>query len=313
MVSSRISVLGVSYTNMCTASCDHCCSYGSPRQSTKLSPDLLLPHLQGFHDLGVRTFCVTGGEPVLFLDELEIVMKAAQKLSWRQVLFTNGFWAGGENEIQDYVRRFSRIGVGTVIFSTSRFHAKYVDPENIWNAAHALEKKGIGVTIDVCTLNTLDMDDYSRMLLAARAPGQHRRLKIVPDGRAKRFASRDLHAYPQKVILNRICPQREEFYVDENGDVFPCCCISHKKPETLDFYRFGNIKSDGVKEIMAKRSTRNESLQRLFSSGPGSIYRRFERELRIVGFELRERYSSQCDLCKELFGNPRNLQVVLGC
>lgn len=135
------------YTNKCTAQCRHCCVEAGPQRTEKLSPELIKPLLSGFYDYGIREICFSGGEPLLFIDELEEISEEIKRIGFRQTVMTNAFWANSSAKARQYALRLKSMGIEKVSLSTSKFHIEYIDFTNIRIAAEALTEEGITVTI----------------------------------------------------------------------------------------------------------------------------------------------------------------------
>ena len=103
--------LMVLYTNKCTAKCGHCCVEAGPQRTEKLSPELIKPVLPEFYDYGIRDICFSGGEPLLFIDELEEISEEIKKIGFRQTVMTNAFWANSSAKARQYALRLKSMGI----------------------------------------------------------------------------------------------------------------------------------------------------------------------------------------------------------
>ena len=99
------------YTNKCTAQCGHCCVEAGPQRTEKLSPELIKPVLPEFYDYGIRDICFSGGEPLLFIDELEEISEEIKKIGFRQTVMTNAFWANSSAKARQYALRLKSMGI----------------------------------------------------------------------------------------------------------------------------------------------------------------------------------------------------------
>lgn len=303
--------LSILYTNKCPIECRHCSVDAGPLRDTKLSPENILPHLSEFHDFGIREIRFTGGEPLLFIDELKEIAGECRQIGWSQVVFSNGFWASTIDSANQYALQLREMGIGKVVLSTSIFHAEYVPLKNIRTAVDALKSAGVQTSILVMRHHEKTPEYYSIVLNVKLTGVYYEYYKFVPEGRGKRLSNEKIYKEETKHVLNTPCPLQAQTHINFNGDVFPCCTVSQTPLETKDFFHLGNILKDKTEDILKKKQ--HKIFNVLASEGPGGIYRQVESELKAGGFKLSENYYGVCMLCKELLGSKNNLDIIVRC
>lgn len=84
--------LGFIYTNKCTANCSICCFNCSPKCNYKLSKEKVVEIIGEAIKNDIRYIGFTGGEPFLYLNEIEQIIKEFGEKCYFTIT-TNGFWA----------------------------------------------------------------------------------------------------------------------------------------------------------------------------------------------------------------------------
>ena len=76
---------------------------------------------------------ITGGEPFLYWEHLQEILKEAKKNNLGRVdlIETNGFWATDEKIARQRLRRLDELGMYRFKISTDPFHQEYVDTEPV--------------------------------------------------------------------------------------------------------------------------------------------------------------------------------------
>lgn len=125
------------YTFACNAACDHCLVESNPRKKAKLDPATAIDILTKGAAYGKNFLDLSGGEAMLFPEEIKEVMRAARDLGYYICLNTNGFWARTPDKARETLGELKDAGLKAVFPSASAYHLKYVPLERVKNVRQA--------------------------------------------------------------------------------------------------------------------------------------------------------------------------------
>ena len=95
-------------TYQCTHRCEHCFTWGSPRQQGVMSLHDLREFLCQAKETGsIQRVAFEGGEPFLYYPLLLAGVRAAAELGFEVSIVTNSFWATSEEEAVEWLRPFA--------------------------------------------------------------------------------------------------------------------------------------------------------------------------------------------------------------
>lgn len=308
------SSLSISYTNKCTAACAHCIVGAGPDKDEKLSPDLILPVLPDCNQLGIKNLLVTGGEPILYLDELESISSEVLKSGWHITIYSNGFWADNEKNAAIYAARFKKAGINSIVISTDRYHIDYIPFSIVQTAVDTLKAHDINCSVMYMKDNVLSAKDLYIDQHFQKNKVSNSIYRLSPDGRGEHLPEvKSNYIIPKKnMLLKRPCHLLQQLFINHDGNVLLCCTSSgrFKKLDSKDFYCFGNIKEDSFKTILNKIKAFFPIIKIIKQEGPAGIYHREKNELEKAGFSLKEYYYARCELCFDILGEQRYEEIT---
>jgi MoaA/NifB/PqqE/SkfB family radical SAM enzyme len=126
---------GLLLTYKCNCACEFCYYNCCPEKNGLMPVDIAISVWQSLRILVGHSakIHITGGEPFLYWDRLEEILKEAEKQNLGKVdlIETNGFWATNEKIIRQRLKRLVELGMHRFKISTDPFHQEYVDIEPI--------------------------------------------------------------------------------------------------------------------------------------------------------------------------------------
>jgi hypothetical protein len=160
-----VTAVGFSYTSKCNYSCEHCSVECSPERREKLDPDAVLARIDEAAGLGVRQIAFTGGECMLYADEILAAVKRASDNGQPTTVTTNGFWAASSESAYDTVGRLKSAGLKMLEISYDALHeragARMAHVDNILAACRRW-----GMALSMSTLVQSAWCDEDRAVLA---------------------------------------------------------------------------------------------------------------------------------------------------
>ncbi|MCH0541477.1 radical SAM protein [Streptomyces sp. MUM 203J] len=119
------------YTFGCNAACDHCLVESNPRKKKKLDPETAIELLRVGSEHGKSFLDLSGGEAMLYPDEILQVVGAARDLGYYVCLNTNAYWARTPERTRRVLSELKEAGVRAVFPSASAYHLRYVPLERV--------------------------------------------------------------------------------------------------------------------------------------------------------------------------------------
>lgn len=273
-------------TYQCNLACPHCCV--PIEWSDRLSIAAALNFLEDAHQFGIRTIGFTGGEPFLYLEFLEALVRRAAELGWSfDKIQTNGVWFQSEDELRHALRRLRRAGfTGKFGLSVDKFHhapgngrkPTLADLVLFCRAArHIFRRDSIVSLAYASRAPHVGLEPIQRLAAALGGVVEwstvlRRYLLVTPDmtmtcnwnhlapvERAEALAG----GWDGEWFVEDYCEgPGQALVVTPKGDVKPCCGFA----SDLDQLTIGNIYTDRVAEIV-RHARQHPYVGRVFREG----------------------------------------------
>jgi len=131
-------------TYSCSAECDHCFAWCSPRQGGPIAVEQINTFLGELAQVPqVTSLCGEGGEPFLFLRELSHLVREGTGLGYQVSALTNAFWAVSDDAARQILAPLREAGLASLGISTDCWHVRSVPPERVERALRICEELGI--------------------------------------------------------------------------------------------------------------------------------------------------------------------------
>ncbi|MBI5229465.1 radical SAM protein [Candidatus Micrarchaeota archaeon] len=280
-------------TLACNMQCVHCGAY-SNKKFKELSTEKMFFLLDELSSYGVERFAVTGGEPLLRKDTLDILARA-KKIGFSTGLSTNGFFVSDENarKIADSVDsvQVSIDGIGRTHDLLRRKSGSFIKAAN---ALRVLKKHNCKQVCMTSIISPLNLDELNGLYDLARQNADLWRIgTVMPIGRASKNNELILSREQLTKLLKFIAETPSDFLVllGENlgylgkldslvhkRDFFFCgagilsCCIGidgkvrgcPELPSTSEFIE-GDLAKDSFADIWENgfRDYRNEAFSKI--------------------------------------------------
>ncbi len=252
---------------------------------------------------GFRVLWITGGEPMLFPDDVLHLVEMSRDCGLRPVVQTDTYWARTLGEAIDTTAMLKQRGVKMIAISTDQFHVQFVPMENVLNAVRACKKNDIHVIVNLSVLRDDPVAEQIHSVLSEeRVPLGDQ--PVVPFGRAKSIPRSEMitstHA-PNSGCFVSFVPN-----VLPDGTVVACCgpylAFTPDSPLIL-----GNAKRSSLVEILHK-ADRSPLLNILRLGGPAGLLQELEGSGVIL--EKPTNCVTKCELCMAMLSRPEVLQSL---
>jgi organic radical activating enzyme len=141
-VIQRARTLSLMPTYRCTAACQHCGTFSSPRNRSRLDAELTLSAIDQAIENKYQVVVFTGGEPTLLRDELLVGIGRAAAGGLVTRVVTNAWWAADDSTANQWITALVEAGLHEINFSTGDQHVRFVPLEHVLRACRAAARCG---------------------------------------------------------------------------------------------------------------------------------------------------------------------------
>lgn len=290
----------------CNIFCKHCYNSSSNKEQGFIDKKVALKVITQAYKYGIKTLGLTGGEPMLFPDIINAMIKKATDLGYTKInITTNGYWGKTLKGATDTLNELNSIGfkpgVGFLGISAGEFHREFLDwshHRNIIIANHNIFGHKLRVDFEYREGHAYLVDDFKKYLAENGVDSSWYNLVVRSSlssvGRWKENQSKDPSMIPAEKIGS--CKPTNWFTVEPNGDVFPCCGFN----KDIHGLAFGNVHKSSVAKIISN-AEKHLPIKALYTMTLGEIHTKMAEHI-----ELPKEYNSICQACEYLFKDTKN-------
>ena len=299
----QIKSLAFIMTNKCNAACRMCCFSCSPQNNTLLNIGLMKDYIRQAYEIGTfKTIAFSGGEAMLYYEQLRDCIAYAHSFGFDTTLVSNGFWAANYEEGFETLKGLVEAGLTHLSLSVDQFHQEYVPLQSVKNAIHACENLGV---LSVLTL--LDLKDglSSKAVMEELRPEIYNKDLIVYPAFP---AGEGITNIPEEQLI-KVCDKDTAWCAFDkgisilfDGTIMMCCSQFSSEIEMTHIGQFGvNTLEDAITVLKE-----NDFIYVLLKNAFG-WYVKLAEEL---GFKLDDNYCVSCHLCHTLFTNTEFVEAA---
>lgn len=310
---------GLLLTYKCNCACEFCYYRCGPDKGGLIPVETAIGAWHSLKTLAgdAAKIHITGGEPFLYWDRLQDVLRRAksEKLGSVDLIETNGFWATSEQVVSRRLKRLDELGMVRFKISTDPFHQEYVDIESVRRlAGMAMQILGPDRVL-IRWRKYLDEPFEMRDLLPAERERQYlRAIKDYPCRFTGRAAGRLAELVASSMLMSRAsrpriagraCPEPVEgmpatqsrdtcqsnflgakgVHIDPFGNVFSGTCSG---------IVVGNVQETPLEDIWRRfHPVQSDFINILFHFGPFGLLDRAVK----LGYRGSRIYADKCHLC----------------
>jgi hypothetical protein len=278
-------------------------------------------YMQSFDEIAsLEWLALTGGEPLLFFDDIQKVLAYAKQCSLKTKLVTNAYWATDEHTALERLKALIDSGLDFLGISADVYHEEYIPLERVKYCLSASRKLNLGHEVAMITgqkdaestrriLHDLHLDtegvlvsDKLHLLDTVSYLGILRGRTAVVLMPAQSFGRATAHPervawVPAETLKHVTCPMVGRVVsVNPLGHAHWCCCMFGRDGVRNTCFEVGNLTDTTLAEIDGKLRT-DPLVAFLAYQGPFELFR----HLRDGGVPFAERFSCACDLCLQAF------------
>jgi hypothetical protein len=301
-MTSELATVGISYARKCPLACRHCIAESSPKAQGKMSFDRAADYLRQIPEFS-QSVGFTGGEPLLYYDEIVALIRIATDLGLSVSIITSAAWAVNEELTRRKVRELRRAGLGWLGISWDEFHKEFQSVDRPRMLARVAVEEGLPVTVR--TLITANQGPATVREEFEGLPVEIDAGTLIQLGSASKLPPSDFCA--SDAPTKGPCLSVPSVLVEHSGDVFACCGPSSFSSAHSPL-RLGNAESEPLSNIL-RRAMSDPLLEAIGLIGPHGLLMLLESdgESRVP---RRSTYSSICDLCLDLTNSPDLVALI---
>ena len=152
-------------TYACTGRCKHCSEGEHEARGESIDGEVAAHAVESIAaEYDIKTVMTFGGEPLLCIDAVEQIMRAARDadIPVRQVI-TNGYFSESEEKIRKTAERMFAAGVNDLLLSVDAFHAECIPQDTVRLFAREAVRQGIPIRLQPAWLvSPEDGNPYNR-------------------------------------------------------------------------------------------------------------------------------------------------------
>jgi len=302
----------------CSIKCSHCGFSCGPDRSEQLDSVVARTIINEVRDFdSLRMVAYSGGEPLMYKEELVRCMESASQNGFTGGLVTNCSWATSKGLTIECLQKLKSLGLEEIILSLDEFHLAHVPLSNIRRVAKAAISEGIRLGINMVRLRSHHdkKEDISAMLETnfENLPKESYWLQESSPllfGRAENFfAIEDLQTYPLNYFLNTPCQYIvRNIVLTPEQELYACCGLggaTRHGPAEITF--IGNYSSGNFQNLFEKARS-NLLFNIVANYGPAMLLTLAHQH--DTNLEIRQEYASACDICGEISTNSQLRQAV---
>ncbi|UCC96844.1 MAG: radical SAM protein [Phycisphaerales bacterium] len=291
---------GLLLTYKCNCACEFCYYKCSPDKNGLMPAEAAISAWQSLRILAGDSakIHITGGEPFLYWDHLQHVLRKAksEKLGRVDLIETNGFWAATDKIAAQRLKRLDELGLHRLKISVDPFHQEYVDIEPACRLA-GIANETLGPTRVLIRWrkyleNPIEMKSLSP---AEREQVYLLAMKDYPcrfTGRAGGKLAELVASESIESLSGLNCKSdflgAKGVHIDPFGNVFSGTCSG---------IILGNVGQEPLEDIWKQFApARHELINTLFNSGPAGLLETATKQ----GFEAEKTYADKCHLCTQI-------------
>lgn len=303
-------VLVLNYTMSCPLQCDFCCYGCHPKRKEKMPLELALNLIKQAAELGVfSSVGFTGGEPLLYPKEIEIISKELFVHKIPFTIATAAHWAKTKAHASRILTPLKSNGLYRINISCDPSHQKFIPKESVVNAAIVASNLGIPTYV----VGTFDSSSQTVDSFAPELKGV-RNISLISKytaavGRAKNMDITQSN-YGLSLGLEELsCYRRihHDVVVWWDGTVYPCCSTFNRDTSGIVV---GNVNSESLRNIWYKldgsmliRIMKRKGFYELYE-----IIKNHDPEL-YMKLPKAEECVGPCSLCNKIFGSELSISL----
>lgn len=296
----QYATVGLCYTRTCPLNCADCIIESSPKVQGKMEKTVARGYLEALRKYSPEV-CFTGGEPMLYFNEVVELTAEATEMGLRPTMVTGAGWVSLDKPYiaRERIERLADAGMKKICVSWDQYHEQFSPREKAQLVVDLVTESGMECAVRGVIPSTCDWRTQAAPWEGK--PVDYEPVKLIKLGAAKALPSDQF--YWEEQMPRGVCSIVLTPVVEPDGMVYACCGPGRYalKPSPLIL---GNANEEPLDAIF-ERAVRNPVLEALELIGPyGMIQLLKDHPATKQHFYQRPRYTGICELCLDITDTP---------
>jgi hypothetical protein len=309
-------ILSLLVTLQCTAECLHCGTISSPRNKKRLPIEKAKTAIDQAKANEFKLVVFTGGEPLLYGDDLFELIQHATAYNLPTRVVTNAFWAATTTAAKEIAQRLKSAGLREINFSTGDQHVRFVSLDNVIRASRAAVDAGlpVSVMVEMVANNTISKESIcNHPFFNQLFPGTQKEFINFSESPWMPLSAHQFLSYPDGLAVNKSNVQTKTgcdsiintTTVLADGRIMACCGLG---TQTIPELEVGHIEQDSLATV--DQRMQDDFLKRWIKiEGPEKILA--WASTKDTSIEWENMYAHRCQACKRIYSDPRVRRVIV--
>lgn len=322
--------IGIMYAHTCNIACRHCGILSSPHNHNRMSLQLAERCIREAAAIVPKpsTIVFTGGEPFLFVNEIEELIALCNELGLSTRVVTNGFWGQKPAIGRAILHRLRLAGLDALNFSADKYHLEFLEPSVLRNAIALAQEVGYVAIVNFvmngpgdpvetfARLYSIPLDQIRPFREEELAQQSHTRSvppevytkinlshgRLIGLGRAAEYPDEHYLTPIESFNLKGCSEVVNRPVIYPNGDLQACCCAGGK----IEAFTVGNLITASLADLV--EAMRKRSHFRFINTfGPRQLYQTLCAAK--AGGQKDDLHASICDMCVAATRNMKGQEI----
>jgi hypothetical protein len=298
----RYATIGLLYTRTCPLSCRHCIIESSPKASGKMTPSIASEYIKVIPSYSDQ-LCFTGGEPLLYYNEIVPLIRQGKELGLGVSLVTGAGWVSlAKPQIaRDRITALKDAGLDSLLVSWDSYHEEFSPPENALLVLSIAKDIGLPVQVRGVMSSTGPLPRIEQKLVNIDVVYQ--KTNIVRLGSAAALPEEHF-TFGDAPPPTGGCGTIFQPVIEPDGHVYACCGPSRSSRSATSPLILGNTNDESLDSIF-HRAVRDPILEAIGTIGPHALFNLIKDDPAMQGIlPVRDRYTGICELCLDMNDVP---------
>lgn len=302
MIMNKYSTLCLVYTDTCNANCSICSFECSPHKSNKMNVEDAKTYIdEAVECAGVSRLAITGGEALLYYDEILQVINHAYKRGLYVTCNSNGYWARTLDETGIKMLNLIKAGLKQITISVDQYHMQYIPIENIRNIITAAKRLQLHVVLECVVLkNSKRVWDIAKELGDCICDIEIIERLCLPFGAARNINKEEFFTNDINYIK---CNYSDVMTILPNKKVYSCC----SEGGFTEIMKSADLSKDSIK-CAVENYEKNKLMFLIKNLGFSWLIEDIKNNN--LNIEVKESYVNVCEACYDLFNNKENIEIL---
>ncbi|WP_263383334.1 radical SAM protein [Granulicella arctica] len=297
----RYLTIGLLYTRTCPLACRHCIIESSPKVAEKMEQSVASEYIKVIARYSDQV-CFTGGEPLLYYNEIIPLIREARALGLGVSLVTGCGWVSTAKPhiARERIAGLKEAGLNSLTVSWDEYHEEFSPQENALLVVKTAKEIGLPVEVRgvVNTAGPIPRIEQKLITIGVR----YEKAQILRLGAAATLP--ESHFTFGEMPHMRGCRTVLQPVIEPNGQVYGCCGPSRglKNPDSP--LTLGNTNDESLESIFS-RSVNDPLLEAISNVGPYALFNLIKDEPSLKDtLPVRSSYTGICEVCLDLSSVP---------